>query len=513
MPIEERVYRNLKQSSSETLGAPLNLKTNIGPMFNLIFKQRSGHSNDILVPRMLTRRGFETYFMPKSDSVAELALLDSWVLGQSDSVNFSAEDKQALRDKIRSLYVADYADTWRKAMNSFDIKYFPDINSAVMVLDNITGNMQPLTRLLTEVTDNTLLFPPLPKDDAAREALMTSPRYKVAAMVDNQFPALNRLVRDDSGKPVYLNEVNDAIAQLQSYMKAINDAPDVGRAALEATKARVNLKNADPIYVLERVAEGMPAPFQGMLKKLATESWYVVRQEAIRYLEVRWEKDVYAFYHEKLASRYPFSPKATQDVSLEDFETFFAPDGILNTFYRDNLKIFIQDTGDFAGSSENQALIRPEVLHQLKLEQELQQAFFNRKGILNVEFSLEPLEMSANKRRSIINIDGQTIEYNHGPRRNAGLVWPNTLREGCSSKLTLVPNARNQSPRSIDIQGPWAFFRLLDKGQVVGSTSSSVDYRFDVDNGRILYRLHTDSDINPFTSSLFRSFNLPRSLY
>lgn len=513
LPVEQRVYRNLKLAASGTLGASLDIGTNIGPIFDVVFSQRTETEEGLSVPAMLTKDGFETYFIPRSDSVSELALVDSWVLGQTESVDYSEEDKRVLREKIRGLFVADYANTWRNAMNEVDIKYFPDINSAVMVLENIVGNNQPFTRLLNEITQNTMLFPPLPSSDAARDELMKSPQFKVAAMVDKQFSALNDLINSEENEQAYMDEVMQAVIQLQAYMKAINDAPDVGKAALEATKSRVKLSNADPIYVLQRVAAGMPQPFELMLNKLADESWYVIRQEAIRYLEQRWVNDVYQIYQQKLASRYPFSMQSKKDVALDDFEAFFAPNGTLNQFYEDHLKLFLDEGGSLTNSANGQSFIRKEVLQQLASAQAIQQAFFNRKGVLDVEFTLEPIELSPNKRRSVINVDGQYVEYSHGPRKNVGLIWPNTLRTAAVSKLTLVPVKNNQSPRSINIQGPWAFFRLLDAGEVVGSTATSVDYRFNLDKGNVVYRLHSEADANPFTSSLFKSFNLSKALY
>jgi type VI secretion system protein ImpL len=235
-PIEQRVYRNLKQTASATLGAPVNLATQVGPVFDLVFTQRDANSQKLIIPRMLTKKGFENYFVPQSDAISEQALVDSWVLGQSNAISFSEEDKRVLRDKIRSQYVADYTDTWRQAINDINVKYFTDINSAVQVLETITGNSQPLNRLLAEVTDNTLLFPPLPEDDAARNELVKMPQYKVAAMIDNQFSGINGLINQDPEKPGYMDEVNKAINQLLAYMKSINEAPDIGKAALDATK-------------------------------------------------------------------------------------------------------------------------------------------------------------------------------------------------------------------------------------------------------------------------------------
>ncbi|HFF2930657.1 TPA: ImcF-related family protein, partial [Vibrio cholerae] len=69
------------------------------------------------------------------------------------TAQFSEADKQALREKIRDLYVADYTNTWRAALNEIDVKYFNDINDAVMVLENITSNLEPMQRLLRTLDD------------------------------------------------------------------------------------------------------------------------------------------------------------------------------------------------------------------------------------------------------------------------------------------------------------------------------------------------------------------------
>jgi type VI secretion system protein ImpL len=63
------------------------------------------------------------------------------------------------------------------------------------------------------------------------------------------------------------------------------------------------------------------------------------------------------------------------------------------------------------------------------------------------------------------------------------------------------------------MKGPWAFFRLLDKGNVMSASKTSVDYRFVVDGGDMVYRINAESDANPFTEPLFKSFKLSKTLY
>ena len=152
-------------------------------------------------------------------------------------------------------------------------------------------------------------------------------------------------------------------------------------------------------------------------------------------------------------------------------------------------------------------------MQQFEQAEKIRSAFFNRKGILDVNFSVEPLRLSNNKRRSVLNVDGQYLSYSHGPRESVELIWPNTLRDNAVSKVTLVPTKANISPRSLDIQGPWAFFRLLDKSDVVAASTTSVDYKFSVDEGEMIYRIHSESDANPFTERLFKSFKLSNTLY
>ncbi|MEI8630936.1 hypothetical protein P4S72_00105 [Vibrio sp. PP-XX7] len=115
----------------------------------------------------------------------------------------------------------------------------------------------------------------------------------MAASIDVPFSDLNNMLVVEGGKPAYINEVLASVDELKLYLKGIQASPDEGMAALNATKARMKLVNADPIYTLRRIASGLPNPLDRILTKLSDECWYVIKQEAIKYLEARWNKDVY----------------------------------------------------------------------------------------------------------------------------------------------------------------------------------------------------------------------------
>ena len=145
--------------------------------------------------------------------------------------------------------------------------------------------------------------------------------------------------------------------------------------------------------------------------------------------------------------------------------------------------------------------------------EQIRRAYFGPDGALDVEFALEPISLSPDKRRSVISADGQLIDYTHSASSRVSMIWPNTLRGGTDSRITMVPSQVNHSPRSITRDGAWAWFRLLEEANITSVNERELELRFNVDGGAMRYRLFTDSAPNPFTRSPAAGFQLPSALY
>ena len=521
----ERVYRDLEIEAEQEFRAPLELARESGPAFSTVFTRvdgygepvvsnGSGEEDPLTIPALLTREGLEKWFLRKSGSVTELALVDAWVLGRRDNVEFSKADEARLLASLQTLYAEHYAEAWRTALSRIDIQRFEDLNHGVRILESLTSGHEPLASLLGQVRHNTRLVPSAEVESAAaRELLEQSPHFRMLQDIERQFAELNDLTRDNGDQPTGLEQIMLVVGELHEYMRNIQEAPDKGKAALVAARARMGLQGADPIFTLQRMADNQPEPLNRLLTRLATESWRVVLDQAVAQLEREWYREVYQPFQQNLARHYPFNPDSGRDVALQDFERFFAPGGVLDAFYQDNLKLFLEDHPEQVGDARRAGLVRGAVLTSLENADRIRRAYFTRGGSLDVEFALEPLNLSANKRRSVVNVDGQLVEFSHGPRQSIPLVWPNTLRDSVESRITLVPVQVNRSPRSLSENGPWALFRLLDKADITGVSSSAVDVRFRVDDGDMRYRLHAASNTNPFTQQLLAGYRIPRSLY
>jgi type VI secretion system protein ImpL len=66
----------------------------------------------------------------------------------------------------------------------------------------------------------------------------------------------------------------------------------------------------------------------------------------------------------------------------------------------------------------------------------IRDTFFNHRGHLAVQLTIEPLALSTTRLSSMLSVDGQLIPYQHGAPQRTGLVWPNSLSNTNGSQLT-----------------------------------------------------------------------------
>lgn len=262
----------------------------------------------------------------------------------------------------------------------------------------------------------------------------------------HEFAPENSTLEEQKDKGSTLQAVYQQLTELHRYLLAVQNAPVPGKSALKAVQLRLDQNSSDPIFATRQMAKTLPAPLNRWVDKLADQAWHVVMIEAVRYMELDWRDSVVKTFNTQLADKYPFDPRSKEDASLDAFERFFKPGGVLDAFYQQNLKLFVENSQGLNG--EDNVVIREDVLGQLDTAQKIRDIFFSPQNGLGAQFAVETVALSGNKRRSVLNLDGQLVDYAQGRNYTAHLVWPNNMREGNESKLTLV-GAGNSSPRSI----------------------------------------------------------------
>lgn len=493
VPMPQRVYMTMREQAGKILHSPLDLRNEVGPAFDIVYKDPSATSGQsgasTRIDPLLTAAGYHGYFVAHGKEYVDLAMIDRWTLGERQRIDPSEADKQVLAERVRALYRSDYINTWQRGLNQLEVVDFNDLNQTLTVLGTVISPAAPLRRLVETVRDN-----------AGPMAAIARP-----------FAPLADLLVAKGDKPSYLDESMAAISRVHDTLKTVHDSPDPGKAALALVLDRFALKGVDPISNLQRMAVGLPEPLNRQVKKLADESSQVLLIEALQELERRWETDVYRYYQERLAGRYPFNPNSRIDASLEDFTALFGPQGRLAQFKEQYLKLFFDDNLEALYSERRGGyLVRTDVLAQLEAADRIRDAFFNSRGALGVQFSIQPLGLTSSRRSSVLSVEGQLISYSHGASNSVGLIWPNNLGDSTESRITLVSATGTSS--GLAYRGSWSMFRLLSQARLDSATANSVDLSFSANDGAMRYRITAEKANNPFTQASFNGFALPDTL-
>ncbi|WP_187371655.1 type VI secretion system membrane subunit TssM [Phytobacter massiliensis] len=502
LSIYQRVYQNLRIKAGDALPQDLNLKTQIGATFDTVFI--AAEEQKLRVPQFLTHSGLMNYYLEQNDQLIDLTSMDSWVLNLTNNVAYSDADRAEIHRQITEQYASDYISTWHSAIANISVREFTDISDAIRTLESTIGGEQPLKKALLILKDNT------------QPAALVTEKDKSESNRDDQ-RLINRIYREFITETSVLDESNAQLSTMQNvtqklsnlhrYLLSIQNAPEPGKAALKAVQLHLEQGSSDPVFELQQLAKTVPDPLGRWINELATQAWKVVVKTSVQSLETEWNEKVVKPFNLNLVDRYPFNATSKQDVALSEFEQFFRTGGTIDAFYQENLKFFMEN-----GNLKEASLIRPDVIKQLAMAERIRKTFFGPQNELGIQYAIQPVDLSGSKRRAVMNLDGQLVEYSHGRANKVLLIWPNSMRESIESKVTLIP-VTGQASKSISAAGVWAQFRLVNAGMLSNINGGSFDVRYTVDGGYVVYRIFVDSTENPFAGGLFTQFRLPETLY
>jgi type VI secretion system protein ImpL len=249
----------------------------------------------------------------------------------------------------------------------------------------------------------------------------------------------------------------------------------------------------------------LPAPISTIVSQVGTKGESVAKAEAGAELARRYQTEVAGECQQLIAGRYPFAAKGSNDVALADFGRVFGPGGVFDTFFRERLAPLVdtstnpwrwkQGAAGIGGSSS--------LLPQFQAADRIRQMYFPPGAQLPaMHFSLTPESLDSAVPRLAIDIDGQQVEYRHGPLRSQSLAWPGPS----PGQATVLFEESGGGGPNRSYQGPWALFHLLDDASV--QPQSDVRYLVTLQTGGRTARLTLEATSvrNPFGRNDLRSF-------
>ena len=531
-PLAERIYRRLKRQGVGADIPEFSVAKAAGPNAALVFRRGSGAPLTKGVPGLFTHDGYHKAFQRAVTRVsAQLADEEVWVLGLTDAsraaraLDALAQDR--VSNQVRRLYLTDYAQIWEEFIA--DVKLVPSANlgQAVQMARVLSAPDNPLVPLMRAMSHETTLGETKEvvakvesrvretvqqtREELGRlfgsepQAAAVAPGTRIESIVDDRFVALRRMVTAAPG---------GGPAPIDGTIALINEVYTVLNAADSAVKSGNTPPPSETPNKVKAEAARLPEPVRSLLNTLSIAGTSAALGAARENLSQAVNTQVGDFCRQATEGRYPFVRSSTRDVTREDFARLFAPGGLFDAFFQQNLAALV-DTGSRPWSFRQvsgASMGSPGMLVQFMHAATIRDTFFRGGGsVPGLKLEFKPLEMDASITQFILDVDGQLVKYAHGPQIPSAVQWPGP---GGSNqvRISLQPVAASGASGVVE-NGHWALFRLFDRMQVeAGSAPERFRAVFDVGGRKASFDIATSSVRNPFRLRELEEFRCPGRL-
>ncbi|QBZ87271.1 type VI secretion system membrane subunit TssM [Pseudomonas viciae] len=519
------VYRMLREQASHL--PQYRFSQHLGPQGSLLV------GVDRVIPGFYTRQGYERYFSIQGSALVTELLRDNWVLGEG--AGLSDMDMRSLMIELEQLYFRDYADHWSEAVGQVALQSINRADEGAEQLAGLTSAHSPILQMLVQVRENTRIQTVAERIGDVTQAVGrgSDTITQLAALagkangslaenlpdtaqksLQRRFEPLHRLLDPDNGPTADLIQALQALDDVQLQLASLARASSPEQAAFELAKNRMGGQR-DALGNLRNASARLPRPVGVWFNGLAEDSWRLVLNDSYRYLNQRYQSELYSFYGKAISKRYPFSAHSASDVAINDFREFFKDQGIVDRFFESYMRPFVSGhPGHYRlRSIDGQSLpMSRAYLDQMVTAHTIRQSFFaETPSEPQVQFMLEPYTLDSTVSRSEFRFGDKSLEYRHGPILPMAFTWPNDAQDG---RTALVLD--KMVGRGVGIEkntGPWSLFRLFDLMQTEYLTGRDVRVlKADLGGLRANYLLTSQRAPNPFDMSVLRTFRMPVQL-
>jgi type VI secretion system protein ImpL len=515
MPVADRVYARLKNElSADAAVPPFRVSEAAGPNAAQVLTRASGQPLTAGIEGLFTRDGYVKLFRARGEKLAtELSKEESWVLGDAGARAQKVDPAKVFAD-VRERYAQDYEKQWTALLSDIRVARSSGLAQTIEQAKVLSAPDSPLKRLVVAAAKE-LSFAATTEDaakaqagKAAEKALSTNrygslfagPGARLAQprpedAVEARFAPLRNLVAQQG---------QAGAAPIDSVMQSMSEFYTQLRAAEESlSRGQVSTGLSATASKMRSDADRYPEPVRTVLRDLAqtsTGQTAGATQENIK----RAVSGSASFCAKAIAGKYPFA-KSSGDVLLDDFNKVFSPGGQLDAFFVGNLAPFVDTpTGrDWRARPGMEASApSPATIRQYQRAAVIRDSFF-KPGAPQAQVSVDVRLISVTGANEVsFEHDGRTSRMS--PGTVVRLQWP-AATPGAGAKLAIA------GAPAIAADGPWALFRLFDKGTAqAGAQPGLVRLAFAPDAGhRATLELQPTSVNNPFQSRDLYEFQCP----
>lgn len=504
-----------------------------GPEAQLLFERMDGAElADLGVPGLYTKAGFNGFYLPQLSRIAQMLVDDQWVLGGGGEQGGIDQDLPRLGPELIDRYGKEFASAWNGALDQLKFRAMLKDKPQYITLSAAASPDSPLDRLFTAIADETALT----KDGAAfagdtgtaqqdpvvmakglariglqiaggksqsRAGASSSATQNAGATVEAQFRPFQALVSGSSGRRP-LDALTQNFHDIYQSVKLAADVP--------AQTERVNANLKLQISTMRANASRLPKQLARMVDAAADEFEGNVAETSVANLNQMLDETVTRPCEEAVNGHYPFAGDGSEEISLADFAKLFAPGGLMDRFFAQNLAPLIDMTGqDWTWKQEARSSrdLAKSTLKAFQSAAEIRSAFFPSGGSApSVSITFTPSSLNSEVDSAVLNIDGQTVQSTQAGNAPSTVTWPGGGASG-SASLSLTPEMPGRES-ALKFEGPWALKRLLDKASVT-SNGAGAEARFVIGGRDVAYKMESGSGANPFLLPALSGFSCPKA--
>jgi type VI secretion system protein ImpL len=501
-PVSQRIATRLKAVLSAH-SYPEFAVASLGAPAAALFAGKDGHSAPRSVPGRYTLQAYRDGILTALPAVAsQLANEADWVLAASAPAASAAADANAARragaDAL-AVYLDDYAHKWADFVDDLRLKRAA-AGDAVRQAQMLSARDGPLAALLGAVVQQTSSLHAASAASALGDAAAPLER-----LVEDRFASLRALMLPGA----------DGRRALDAALADFNELHVLrALASSSAGSGDVAVTSAERLERIRADARRFPEPVRSMLLALAAapmqapaESATAPRASAVSTPVRQTDAQLADACGQAVPGRFPFSRESQRDIPIADFARLFAPSGVFDSV---STKLFgrqaesapdswtLSEAGARAGLDDR-------ALARLRSAARIREVFFaGRRPDATLRLTFRPHDMDETIDRFVLEVDGQSVRYAHGPPTATVITWPGPT---AGARVEMTPAAEGQP--GLEFSGTWALFRLLDRVPVEAIAPGRFRVVFNVGGRRATFDVESESGANPFRMPELERFDCP----
>lgn len=501
---EALLYKQLKDKAMEMKLKEISFNQSMGENQNLIL------GGNYLVPGFFTQKGYQKIFSVDGKTLLKEIIKANWVLGFTTKIK--DQDLDTVYIRIQHYYFEEYKQEWNKAL--FALSLAPNLTSEQVEL--LTSQDSPIIAILKELRKNTEIY-----------SLLELLENKAGAAVNVKGANTQNLAVDFNAKSLrdFFKPYNQLItnegtagttlqAEMTRYSNAASQASSMSevRTPADAFSSLVAKANGAGATISE--VSVLPSPVSKWLPRSMGMSTAQLIGDGKKHIQEQYKAQLYPFYRDKIAHKYPFNPSASSEVALVDFETFFGTGGMVDEFKREYISPLatLNPVGrGYKAKRINGSTVSfsPQLMEALYQASEIKRELFSGRG-LGTSIYIKPNTLNKHLSNMNLQYDDGSLLYEHGPIKFRKFSWPSST--GNSDARLQMNDLNGQLVVNVNSTGQWGLFRLFGKmnQESISAEEVSTEYSSQGNKGSFILSGPASKAFGP--NSPIRKFKLPGNI-